>query len=320
MEESPAATRKIDDFLTPASFVRAARAAHPAFRYAVAVAGILAIIVTFARFGISYATLTLGVVVMIGLMALFLVFAQASKLARSRLDLPATVLIWAFLVIGIAVSLGLVTSVFFNFPLPFRDFLIEKMPSQPITVVPRNGATASNAGTEAIYDSPISGEKAVVVTELKESYLATGRLLAFFEDWGQTDTRRTLRVSHGLLTGTALDGRTVSISVDPKQLPIPQHTSQIPKMEGKDSEAAVRFFSSYEQFRESLVQLNSDPPNFLVTFTEATEFARETTIRGHTALCLMGMQPPRMFPSGGFLEPMPPNCSTSPFPPDNKQP
>jgi hypothetical protein len=240
-------------------------------------------------------------------MALFLVFAQASKLARSRFDLPATVLIWSFLVIAIAVSLGLVTSVFFNVPLPFRDYLVEKIPSRTTNAVPGTGA-------ESVPDRPVSGEKAVVVTKLMEGYLATGRLLAFFDEWRQTNTRPTLRVSHGLLTGTALDGRTVSISVDPKQLPIPQHSSDVPKLGGKDAESAVRFFSSYEQFREALVQLNSEPANFLVAFTNATESAREATIRGHAALCSMGVTPPRMFPNDGFLEPMPPNCSLGPFP------
>jgi len=56
------AMQKAGDFLTPASFIRAAKAAHPAFRYALAVAGILAIVTTFTKFGVGLATLVFGAI------------------------------------------------------------------------------------------------------------------------------------------------------------------------------------------------------------------------------------------------------------------
>jgi hypothetical protein len=73
--EQPAIQK--EDFLSPASFISVAKAAHPAFRYAIVVAGILAIVVTFVNFGVGYATLVFGAIALIGLMVLFLVFAQA---------------------------------------------------------------------------------------------------------------------------------------------------------------------------------------------------------------------------------------------------
>jgi hypothetical protein len=127
-DNRPSLSQKPNDFLSPGSFIRAARAAHPAFRFAIAIAGILAIVATFARFGVSYATLIFGAIAIIALMALFLVFAQAAKLAKATLDLPAKVFIWSFLLLGIAISFGLASSVFFNNPLPFRDFIVEHLP------------------------------------------------------------------------------------------------------------------------------------------------------------------------------------------------
>lgn len=145
MPEQPA-TQKAENFLTPASFIRAAKAAHPAFRYAIAAAGVLAIVVTFVKFGVGYATLVFGAIALIGLMVLFLVFAQASKLTKSTLAPAAQALVWAILVIAIAIVVFLTVSVFFNMPLPFRDWIIrdlanaghstkplEETPAEPIT-------------------------------------------------------------------------------------------------------------------------------------------------------------------------------------------
>jgi hypothetical protein len=126
-ESDPKLTQKAEDFLTPGSFIRAARAAHPAFRYAIVSAGILAIVVIFAKFGVGPATLVFGAVALIGLMVIFLVFAQASKLARSALDLPARLLVWTFLVIIIVLSCGLTSSTFINAPLPFRDWIVAEL-------------------------------------------------------------------------------------------------------------------------------------------------------------------------------------------------
>lgn len=132
MDESQRDQRqKIWDFLTPASFINAAKEMHPAFSYAIAVAGILAIIVTFVRFGVGFATLVFGAIAMISLMVLFLVFAQASKLAKSTLKLPAQVLVWAFLILNLLIASGLVLSTFINWPLHFRDWIEAKL-EQPL--------------------------------------------------------------------------------------------------------------------------------------------------------------------------------------------
>jgi hypothetical protein len=141
------ATETAEDFLTPASFIVAAKAAHPAFRYALVVAGILAIVVTFAKFGVSSATLVFGAVAVIGLMVMFLVFAQASKLTRAALDLPARVLVWSFLAITIVISGCLTGSVFFNAPLPFRDWIVHEL-----------AKAADNGSVTSITPKPVAPE------------------------------------------------------------------------------------------------------------------------------------------------------------------
>jgi hypothetical protein len=108
---------------TPASFITAAEEAHPAFRYAIAVAGLFAIVVIFAKFGVSLAGFVLGAIAVIALMVVFLVFAQASKLTRAHLNLPAQVLVWAYLLMIVGGSLLVIASIFFNAPLPLRAWI-----------------------------------------------------------------------------------------------------------------------------------------------------------------------------------------------------
>ncbi len=318
-EPEQQATEKAEDFLTPASFIRAAKAAHPAFRYALAVAGILAIVVTFIKFGVGPATLVFGAIALIGLMVLFLVFAQASKLTKSTLDLPAQVLVWAFLVIAISIIILLTGSVFFNGPLPIRNWLTQGLVRNANNPVNVNTPIVSQTAPPAEPDHQVTAQEAAIITEVTEAYKAAGWQLAFLDDWGRPPTRQTLRMNQAVLTGTAADGRTVSISLDPHQLPTPQYynanSAQISALGNKKASAVIRFFSSYEQYRESLVALTSNPSDFYMALTNANSNAREAVTRGRAALCALGSTPPPLFPAGGFPEPVPPNCSKSPFDP-----
>jgi hypothetical protein len=313
-EPEQPATQNAEDFLSPASFIRAAKAAHPAFRYAMAVAGILAIVVSFVKFGVGYATLVFGAIAIIGLMVLFLVFAQASKLTKSTLDVPAQVLVWACLVIAIVIVVFLTSSLFFSKPLPFRDWIIQEFSKKPNNVVVPPVTPPVNPGND------ISAEKEIVISELTDAYKATGWKLAFFDSWGHPPTLQLLRVNQGMLVATTVDGkRTVSLSIDPRQLPTPQHynayVGQISSLGSKEGPAVVRFFTAYEQFRDTLVSLTSNPADFTGAFINANVAAREAVTRGRLALCALGTTPPRLFREepGGFPEPVPPNCSETPF-------
>ena len=306
------ATHEVEDFLSPASFIRAARAADPAFRFAILVAGILAIIVTFVKFGVGYPTLVFGSIALIGLMVLFVVFAQASKLSKSRLDKPAQLLVWSILVIAIAIVLFLTGSVFFNHPLPFRVWIIQQLAKKPDPVVVPPVAPPASA------DNSDTVQKAVILAELTDAYKAAAMELGVFDNWGQGQMRQTLRVNQTVLTGTT-KGHDVSMSIDPNQLPIPQYynanSAQISRLGSKEAPEVIKFYSAYGQYRQALIHLTSNPADFNGAFLNANVEAREAVTRGRAAICAMGGVPPRIFPDepGGFPEPVPPNCSAGPF-------
>lgn len=189
-------------------------------------------------------------------------------------------------------------------------------PAQRDTPLPTPRTTHVAAQTTSDKDD--SAERALILTDLTEAYLATGRKLAVFEDWGRPPARQTLRVNQGTLTVAFTDGRVVSMSVDPKLLPTPSHynasLAHASRLARAEAIEVALFFSTYNQFREALVSLTATPTDFNLSFIDATAFAREAVNRGHAALCAMGGTPPRMFPAGGFAEPIPPGCSTSTFP------
>jgi energy-coupling factor transporter transmembrane protein EcfT len=121
------------DFLSPSGWIRAAQRAHPAFKFAIVVGGLAGVVVTFTRFGASPATLVFGIVIVVVLMVLFLVFAQAARLRRHKLSFASLFLVWSFLCLSVGTALLLFTSTFFNGPLPFHDYIVRSMglTSQP---------------------------------------------------------------------------------------------------------------------------------------------------------------------------------------------
>jgi len=123
------ARSQIAVFLSPASLVRAGMKAHPAFKYAMAAAGLIGLVVIITRYGVSPATAVFGVIILVVLMVLFLVFSQAAALARAPrlLATPAIVLVWSFLIMAILAGLFLLTSSFFDMPLPIRTYLIQQL-------------------------------------------------------------------------------------------------------------------------------------------------------------------------------------------------
>jgi hypothetical protein len=134
-------------FLSPMSLIKAARQAHPAFKYAIAAAGIASLVAVVTRYGASPATLVFGAIILVVLMVLFLVFSQAVVVARKKLSIPSLVLVWSFLFLSILTALFLFTSAFFNSPLPVRSFLIRQLsfddrqasPNQDMFGVPYTG-------------------------------------------------------------------------------------------------------------------------------------------------------------------------------------
>jgi len=108
-----------------------------------------------------------------------------------------------------------------------------------VLVTPDKSDAQTNANGGAV-------QKALILAEVTDAYKSTGWELAFFDDWGRPPTRQTLHVNQTTLTGTSTDGRTVSMSVDPRQLPMPKYynanSAQISTLGSKEAPEVIRFF------------------------------------------------------------------------------
>lgn len=319
----PGIGESVSSFLTPQSIIAAARRADPNFRFAIIAAGLVSIVAIVAKFGVSYATLLFGAIALVGLMVLFVVFAQIPKLRRAALDLPARVLVWAILIVVIAFVALLTTSTFFNWPLPFKDRIVRglspatelseaeeahnrKLSNETKATQPSNATIAAAKVVKPINTTT----KALIVQDVLDAYQQVGWQIAFINNWGQPPARQTLRVANKQLVGTSQDGRVVGTPVDPDALPAPQYygPQTIAELGPEAGPKVSSFYSSYGQYRAALTRLNSEPADFLAAFTSATVAGNEVMKRGREALCALGKAPPVLFPQGGFLEPVPPNC------------
>ncbi len=104
----------------PATLLQQALKFTPAIKYAVAVAAIAGLIATALRYGLSAATLVLGVIVVVGLMVLFFAFSQLEQADKRAKSVAGMVVLWSFLLLCIGSAALLFSSAFFNWPLPLR--------------------------------------------------------------------------------------------------------------------------------------------------------------------------------------------------------
>lgn len=171
-----------------------------------------------------------------------------------------------------------------------------------------------SGSAERSMDDPIG--RSLIIEEIVDIYKMVGWKLAFFNDWGQGGTRKTLRIHKKSLIGTSADGRVVSTSVDPELFPNSVHyAASVGKRSillQDEAIAVARFFSAYELFKRSLKNLSSGNADFNTAFIDATSQAHQTMVRGREALCTMEQQLPRLFPDYPAREPVPPFCK-SPF-------
>lgn len=288
--------KQVETFLSPGSFIRAASAAHPAFRYAIAVAGILAIVVAFSRFGVGYEALAFGAVAVIALMALFLIFAQAARLSGTNFDLPAKVLIWFVLLIAMLVVSLLVGSVFFDRPLPLRSVIMKSANPAPPALPKTNANELSPA------------QRSLLEADIVNAYKAVGYQMGYFNSWARPPTLQTMRVTQKEISATAPDGRVVSMSIDPKQLPAPQFYNSNTIASAAMSPSITDFFSAYQQYRDALAHLASLTGNYNGAIIGTMSEGRKVLDRGRAALCGLGSKPPLLFPDGRAPEPGPTGC------------
>jgi hypothetical protein len=119
-------------FLSLANLIRRANAASSKFKIATAVAGLAALVITVLRFGVNSATLVFGIIILLFLGVLFVVFTQVPDLAKSRLTIPATLLVYSAMLLAILTAGALFASAFLNTPLPLKDIIIRSWdPAKP---------------------------------------------------------------------------------------------------------------------------------------------------------------------------------------------
>ena len=102
--------------------MQAATKAHPAFKYAVAVAGIAALVAIVTKFGLSMPALAVGIVFALFVMFVFLIFSVAVRAQKQHMGKVALVVVWALALLFILVLLLLLSSSFFDAPIKLRSY------------------------------------------------------------------------------------------------------------------------------------------------------------------------------------------------------
>ncbi|HEV2046100.1 MAG TPA: hypothetical protein VGQ95_05830 [Chthoniobacterales bacterium] len=165
------------DYLSPAGWIRAATSAHPAFKFAIVVGGLAALVSVVLRFGVSPLTLVFGIITLIVLMVLFLVFAQAARLKHNKLSLASLILVWTFLSICIATAVLLFTSTFFDGPLPIKANIVRALgPTITPDIAARSTAIPNSKAT------PTSDNPRLRTNALPDGKFETGEMFAGVKD------------------------------------------------------------------------------------------------------------------------------------------
>src|SRR5688500_13513449 len=109
--------------------IRESIKAEPAMKYALAVAGILAVVALVSEFKISPQMVVLGAVVPLVIMVALVVFVRLTTTASRHFFLPVQVMKWAFIVVTVGTPMLLFTSFFFHWPRALHELLDPKKPA-----------------------------------------------------------------------------------------------------------------------------------------------------------------------------------------------
>lgn len=132
----------IDAGISPWAVLKQASRAVPAVKWALGIGGILAVVALVPAFHLNATFAFLGVVVTLILMGVLVLFARASSLPQNTTAGPALVFTWFVLVIFMATSVCLFSSVFFNMPISLQNWLTRQQvvakppPQQTLPEIP----------------------------------------------------------------------------------------------------------------------------------------------------------------------------------------
>lgn len=111
--------------LSPISVLREAVKAVPAVKWALGVGGVLATVALVYTFKLNPRVAFIGLIVMFIAMGVLVIFARVAA-ERNAAALPAMIFTWFVLLIFMATSTCLFTSVFFSKPLDLQEWLTGK--------------------------------------------------------------------------------------------------------------------------------------------------------------------------------------------------
>lgn len=125
--QTPAGTGAWNPLTFARSFLRDAIEAVPAVKYALGVGGLASVVaIVTGRFGLGLDPrfAVVGGVVMIVMMVVLVIFARVTEIVGESFRLPVMALTWFALLLFMAASTLLLTSVFFMWPLDLKHWLM----------------------------------------------------------------------------------------------------------------------------------------------------------------------------------------------------
>jgi hypothetical protein len=103
----------------PLSFLKTAMRAVPATKYALAVGGVIAVVAIVVGFKVNLWVATLGAVIMLVLMTVFVIFASLAVQQKDAFRYPILFFTWSCLILIMATAVGVFSSAFWGWPLNF---------------------------------------------------------------------------------------------------------------------------------------------------------------------------------------------------------
>lgn len=118
--------------ISPIQILRESTRAVPAVKWALGVAGVVAVIGIVAALRIDLRIAVFGAVIIVFLMVLLVVFARLSTLkAHTVFTAPIAFLLWSSMILTVGSALLLSSSVFFRWPMNLQHLVAQSRESQP---------------------------------------------------------------------------------------------------------------------------------------------------------------------------------------------
>jgi hypothetical protein len=121
----------------PLEVLREAIRAVPAVKYALGIAGIIAVIAIVKGFNLDFRIAGFGTIIMLLLMTVLVVFARLTKTAPGPFVVPVAIFTWFAISMTMTVATLLLTSVFWQKPVDLQDWIVKKRVPDPL--LPQKG-------------------------------------------------------------------------------------------------------------------------------------------------------------------------------------